>query len=247
MVILDGETLLCAGKNDQAQLGNGEVCKRLPNFVRIPVPVKFSAISQGDTACVAISEADGSLWSWGSSNNGLLGLSTETTRVLIPTQIPNTHNFVQVSAGAKFALALTTDGHVCSFGWNYLGQLGLGDYENRFSPTMIETLPTINAISAGLDHAIVLDTSGEVWSFGDNSFNQFGISYRDLQGATFPHKLTGVKEIVQIASGNFHNLLLDSQSRVWAFGSNFDMQLGRKTTDRDHSQFRKYYSSALWW
>ena len=43
-----------------------------------------------------------------------------------------------------------------SFGYNYFGQLGLGDYTDRNVPTLIPNLNNVVDISPGAYHVIVL-------------------------------------------------------------------------------------------
>jgi alpha-tubulin suppressor-like RCC1 family protein len=104
--------------------------------------------------------------------DSILQVNWEIKQVSIPTQIPNTQKFIQVSSGDQFALGLDEDGHVWGFGLNSCGQLGLGDKENRNTPTMNEHLSDISFISSGYHHALFLDSHGDLWSFGNNSAGQ---------------------------------------------------------------------------
>jgi alpha-tubulin suppressor-like RCC1 family protein len=94
-----------------------------------------------------------------------LGQGEEVKYLTQPTQIPDTHSFVQISAGHQFSLALDSDEHgfnehVWSFGNGMYDCLGLGDgEENRYKPTRIESLSNIKSISAGNQFGIVLDHS----------------------------------------------------------------------------------------
>lgn len=56
----------------------------------------------------------------------------------VPTQIPNTENFISIVAGESFSLALDSSGSIWSFGYNLYGRLGVGDEEQRTRPTKIE-------------------------------------------------------------------------------------------------------------
>ena len=63
---------------------------------------------------------------------------------------------------------LLEGGAVVSFGFGHRGQLGLGDEENRRTPTRINSLMGQKAlqVSAGLQHSLVLLDGGGVVSFG---------------------------------------------------------------------------------
>ncbi len=43
-----------------------------------------------------------------------------------------------------------------SFGSNYYGQLGLGDYTDRYAPTLISNLNNVIDISLGFYHSLFL-------------------------------------------------------------------------------------------
>ena len=71
-----------------------------------------------------------------------------------------------VAAGAMHSLVLTESGEVYAWGDNDDGQLGLGDREERLTPTKVEGLPKVKAIAAGGVHSLALTESGEVYAWG---------------------------------------------------------------------------------
>lgn len=89
-----------------------------------------------------LTTTSGSVLSFGTNNSyNILGRE-DTINQLSSDQykeIEGLKNIVKVSAGKNHCLALTNDGQVYSWGCNTSGQLGLGDYETRTRPTMIET------------------------------------------------------------------------------------------------------------
>jgi alpha-tubulin suppressor-like RCC1 family protein len=233
-MILDGSGYyyFACGNNPSGQLGTGD-CELWETFTRVNLPVTFISISPGLNHNLAIAEIDRSLWSWGLNNFGQLGLGdTKFTHKTQPTQIPNTHSFVQVSAGYDFSLALDSDGRVWSFGDTSYGRIGLESKKSHIaSPTQIESLSVeIISISAGSIHGIVLDKSGSLWSFGYNLYGQLGLG--DYCSRSSPCKIEGVENIVQISSGKSHNLVLDVLGCVWSFGHNGKGQLGLSDTQR---------------
>ena len=44
---------------------------------------------------------------------------------------PSALRFDQVACGSEHSMALTTEGDLYSWGLNFKGQLGVGDFENR--------------------------------------------------------------------------------------------------------------------
>lgn len=106
--------------------------------------------------------------------------------------------------------------NVLSFGQNDCGQLGLGDFESRSSPTKMVKLPRIISISIGEGNTLLLDDQGFVWYCGILCSDSIDI----------PTKLVDVKNIIKMASGRYHSLLLDNEGSVFAFGNNKWGQLG---------------------
>ena len=55
-------------------------------------------------------------------------------------------SFQQVSCGSEHSFALSKDGEIYSWGLNFKGQLGLGDFENRHEPTLVESLVPLDSL-----------------------------------------------------------------------------------------------------
>ena len=78
--------------------------------------------------------------------------------------------FQNVSVGYNYAIGITTNGLLFSYGLNDRGQLGLGDYFDRKQFTMVEFLKEngekMKEISCGNKHAISRTTNGKVYTWG---------------------------------------------------------------------------------
>jgi alpha-tubulin suppressor-like RCC1 family protein len=96
----------------------------------------------------------------------------------------------------------------------------------------------ISSVTAGLSHALLLSSTGRVFSLAASS-NAFpmhgelgipGLTWMTRPDGHFdqPHELGTLQgfDIKAIASGDHHNLVLDSAGRVFAFGDNSSGQLG---------------------
>jgi alpha-tubulin suppressor-like RCC1 family protein len=219
-----GNEVYSCGANRDCQLGTGNDQDQLQP-VKILLPVNLICISAGSSApmyhssyTVAVGE-DESLWSWGNNSCGQLGLGESVTPVTVPAQIPHTRSFVSVSSGSLFILALDSQGSVWSCGSNQYGQLGVGDFINRRTPTQIRDVPCIQMVSASEYRGVILDINGLMWSFGSNCVG-------NATQRCYPCEILGVKDIVEISSGSHHTLALDSLGGVWSFGYNGYGQLG---------------------
>lgn len=105
-----------------------------------------------------------------------------STRIgsISPTIIPLSLEITisQIAAGLHHSVLLTQNGDVYTFGSNQFGQLGTGDFKNRYTPTKINieyiTNDQIIQVAAGSNHTVLLSSSGNVFSFGSNQYGQLG-------------------------------------------------------------------------
>jgi alpha-tubulin suppressor-like RCC1 family protein len=103
-----------------------------------------------------------------------------------PTQVGSLSSWRQISGGinADNFSAIKTDGSLWTWGHNQYGQLGLGDVNNRSSPTQVGFLTNWASVSNGYWHATALKTDGTLWTWGNNSLGQLGLG--DLTNYSSP-------------------------------------------------------------
>ncbi len=58
-----------------------------------------------------------------------------------------------------------------------MGQLGLSDCRNRWSPVLVDALWALPVVqlAAGESHSLALTSNGYMFSWGDNSHGQLGL------------------------------------------------------------------------
>jgi alpha-tubulin suppressor-like RCC1 family protein len=86
-----------------------------------------------------------SVWVFGSSDCGELGLGDRTPRST-PTR-QSSMNGMEVIAGGYHIIGVAHDGSIYGVGYNKLGQLGLSDSETRFYFTKIPDVTLFTKIS----------------------------------------------------------------------------------------------------
>jgi len=243
MIIDMNDNVWSFGDNDNGQLGLGDSGEETNRTKPAQIPgIKAKQIACGYYHSMIIDIND-NVWSFGNNgsvlfkNNGggQLGLGDNTNRNT-PTQIPNI-KATQISCGDDFSMIIDTNSNVWSFGHNYYGQLGLGDNgvnTDRNKPTQI---PDIKAkqIACGRDHAMIIDTDNNVMSFGFNYRGQLGLgdNGENVEENMDRNKPTQIQDIKakQIACGDTHSMIIDTNNQVWSFGNNEYGQLG--TYDND--------------
>ncbi len=191
-VVLDSGNVWAWGWNEDGQLGDGTTDNRV-----IPVQTCLTAgcdaylggiteLSAGFYHTVALKD-DGTVWAWGSNLFGQIGNNTETDSPL-PTQvcIDNTcdvflSGITALATSVLHTIALSDNGTLWAWSWNFYGQLGDGSTNDRLMAVPVcaslgcdSYMSDIEAIAAGFDHTVALKKDGTVWTWGANNAGQLG-------------------------------------------------------------------------
>jgi len=194
----------CWGPNGAGQLGLDDTSSRGDgpgemgaslSFVKLGLPpgVTVAEISAGLYHTCALS-SDGRVKCWGYNGSGQLGLGDTSSRGDGPGEMGATLPFVdlgpgvtvvEISAGGHHTCALSSDGRVKCWGYNFDGQLGLGDTSHRGDGPgeMGASLPFVDLglgvtairIRAGGGHTCALLAGGSVKCWGNNGHGQLGL------------------------------------------------------------------------
>ena len=142
-ITADG-SLFSWGENDRGQLGVGDTEDRqVPTLVTglQGKQVVHVTAEQFYTICTT---ALGSVFTWGASDNGQLGLGDFEFNVLVPTLVRGelqNKQVVQVAAGEEHSACVTRDGSVYTWGSNFESQLGVTDVDDADLPVLVQQLP----------------------------------------------------------------------------------------------------------
>ena len=149
------------------------------------VPITPQVAAGGLHTCALLSS--GAMKCWGSNNYGQLGLGN-TDDVNIPTDLPVFEGGARataISAGARHTCALFENGAVKCWGYNAIGQLGLGNTINVNLQTVDLDLGSgvkVTAIRAGGFHTCALFDNGAVKCWGFNKYGQLGLGDTNNRG-----------------------------------------------------------------
>ena len=161
----------------------------------------------------------GTLWTWGSNQEGQLGAETQETGVdregnqvaVSGTSLAVLEDVRSVAAGGDFTVALKTDGTLWAWGGNDYGQLGNGTVVSAAQP--VQVLDQVTAVSAGDYHVAAIRADGTLWTWGDNLYGQLGDGTRDSVSA--PHQvLTDVRFVVM---GDYHAAAISTDGTLYTF------------------------------
>jgi hypothetical protein len=224
------------GDNGRGELGNDTTTNSdVP--VQVPGVAGVTQIAAGNGFSVALTSS-GNVLTWGDDSYGELGGDYAgrfgySTR---PVHVHGLTGVTQIAAGGRFILALRSDGTVWAWGQNGSGQLGNGATTNSDVPVQVTGLSRVTQIAAGSDSAMAALTKGfittltTVWTWGANDDGQLG------DGTTIsrstPEQVSGidVPNVRGISAGDGFSMVLGSDGTVWAWGADYDGQLGNAAT-----------------
>ena len=240
-------TLATWGDNDYGELGNNST-----TYGAVPVAVIRTGVLAGKTVAGIAAGAnhylvlcsDSTLAAWGNNSSGQLGnnnsSSSQVPVAVIRTGVLAGKIVTAIAAGASHCLAVCSDGTAAAWGNNSVGQLGDGTTTNSLVPLDITRSgvlagKTVVAVSAGAgsSHSLALCADGTVDAWGDNSGRQLGNNSSTSSNVPVEVSRAGVlnnRNVVAVAAGTYHNVVLCADGTVAAWGGNSYGVLGNGGT-----------------
>lgn len=137
----EGGKLFTWGDGDKGKLGHdGKEKKLLPTCVAELVDLDFVQVGCGRMLTVALTN-EGVVYTMGSAVHGQLGNPKAKDKSITVVEGNLKEEFIrEIASGSYHVAVLTTGGNVYTWGKGENGQLGLGDVEDRNTPTSVESL-----------------------------------------------------------------------------------------------------------
>lgn len=239
--LLSGEesrAVVCWGRNDRGQLGDGSDSRSsAPRTVDMPPASKIAA-GAAHTCAIDVYQ---NLWCWGANEDGQLGDggsedSWSPQWVALPGPV------VDVAAGGAHTCAVLADQTVTCWGANSRGQVGIDPSEAVRAPVVVAGLDRAIGVAAGHAHTCAIRADegampgepGGLWCWGANGRGQLGDGSE--QDASRPVNL-GLSQVSSVSAGVQHTCAV-ADERVLCWGGNDFGQVGDGTRrDRDHPVF----------
>ena len=233
----DTNTVYASGENQFAQLGNGFTGYDIKAPLAVALPEGFDgkivSVAAGLLHGSFLTE-DGDVYVWGRGLSGRLGLGDEEDR-LVATKIEgdlDDETVVAVNHGNGVSFAITEDGTLYGWGQNNIGQLGLGDEENRLTPTLIDIDgKKVLAVSSGTSHTLVLAEDGTVYGFGGNRDGQAAPDQLEgpgdpINNVLTPFKIPGLPDnVIGVTADTQTSFAVTSDGKLFGWGENSFGQL----------------------
>eukprot|EP00118_Oscarella_pearsei_P012776 m.96474 g.96474 ORF g.96474 m.96474 type:complete len:1516 (+) comp36911_c0_seq7:44-4591(+) len=230
---VDSSFLLASIDRDLAPLATiqnlGEMRRRA---MTQSATIQVSPLACGSTHAAVV--IDGDVYTWGQSKDGRLGtgdIVADGGKLSSPLRVEILHmmgtRVLAVSCGAEHTIALCTDG-VYTWGSSKHGQLGLGDTRSQTRPVRVAELTdkVCLAVVCGQYHSLALTQDRKTWSWGWNVHGQLGLGHVEDMLTPAHIKTLDMYNVLKMAAGCHHSVVLTAKGRVLTFGSNFLGQLG---------------------
>jgi E3 ubiquitin-protein ligase HERC4 len=228
---VDGE-ILGWGDNREGQLAQKHDKHpqiKSPSPIALPSKRTVVQVACGAHHSLAMTE-DGQVYSWGKNTHCQLGYYTSDPRVVKPrcisylTSVPVT----RLAAGGRHSVALTVCGNALAWGSNEFGQLGLGHFNDKRTPTHLDITNT-HQVACGQDHTVFLSKGGSVSTCGSNRYGQLGRGEKGYH-YSLPAIIMSIaftSPIGQVACGKYHTVLLEKyHGQLISFGRCHKGQVG---------------------
>ncbi|MBN9106926.1 MAG: hypothetical protein J0I14_18210 [Propionibacteriaceae bacterium] len=191
----------------------------------------FTKVAVGSTHACGI--ANGTVYCWGTSSSGALGLGG-TTQARVPTAVTGgdlgSKAVTDVTAGDDFTCAVAVSGKAYCWGRGTNGQLGSGSQSSSSTPRTVATLSAVTSISAGAAHACAV-AAGKAYCWGQGSSGQLGnggSSQKESPEAVRTDGVLAGRTVASVAAGGAHSCVV-ADGRAFCWGANGSGQLGSAT------------------
>lgn len=173
--------------------------------------MSYRAESSDGHSC-AIARFSGDVYCWGRNTFGGVGDGTAINRQapVNISQIPGSSLYgktvTQISQGWVHTCALTTDNHMHCWGYNGMGNLGIGNVSHRYLPVDITTVSgsqlngkQITKMALGGHHTCAYSPGNGLYCWGWNPYGQVGDGSSSGSNRLYP---------VRVYTSSFDNLAL---------------------------------------
>lgn len=229
------------GYNNYGQLGLNDTNNRYSPTTLYKNYFDVRKVSAGyDFASIILS--DGSLFVWGSEEDGKLGNGSDgVSYQSSPISLNLQYKFRDISCGYNHMGSITDGGLLFLWGNGTSGQLGEGSFNSYTTPYQVSSAAWVS-ISCGKNFTYAINTSQEMRSCGLNDDGQLGIGNTNST-AVFTQVVSPTSYWSQISCGKSHAVGISSDGRLFGTGSNNYGQIGIGNAS---SVFRSMSSLREW-
>ena len=169
--LLASGSVLCWGRGDEGQLGNGGTANT-NSPVTVTGITTATAISAGNFhTCARLASSE--IRCWGRGDEGQLG-NNAFADSSTPVDTQNDLNAAEITSGGFHSCLRSQFGSVRCWGRGDQGQIGNGGLVNVGSPVQASIVSNVTALDAGRSHTCGLLQNGTLQCWGYDEFGQLG-------------------------------------------------------------------------
>jgi len=220
--------LYAAGKNDQGQLGIGNVTdKSTPTLV--VGGYSFTNVVATEKFAIAL-DASGNPYKWGQ------GAPASAAAASSPVLLAGGLTFVDIAVCKDSAQFLKSNGSLYAMGNNSAGQIGDGTVTSRSSITAViggfSFSKIFNSDGSGVSGQesiyAISKAGGQLYCWGDNTQGQLGLG--DVVARSSPCLIAGTFSYKEVSTDSDTVVMLGEDGSIITVGNNFTGQLGQNIT-----------------
>lgn len=109
-----------------------------------------------------------------------------------------------------------------AWGYNFDGELGLGDRVHRSSPVQVGSLTNWRLVACGEYHTLAIKTDGTLWSWGHNGNVSLvgGLGLGDQVHRSSPVQVGSLTNWKLVTGGAYFSVAIKTDGTLWAWGGN---------------------------
>jgi len=213
-------TLWGWGNNLLGQLGDNSIINKSSPVQTVAGGNDWKQVTHAENSTIAL-KADGTLWTWGSNANGLLGDGTTINRSSPVQTIAGGSTWKSIntsSVGEGHVVAIKTDGTMWAWGRNDSGQLGDGTTISKSSPVQIfNTVRGWRSVSHS-NHTLAIKFDGSLWGWGTNTSGQLGDN-TTVSKSSIVQTVSNGYDWKQCVAGGSSSIALKKDGTLWHWGA----------------------------
>ncbi len=242
-------SLWCWGSNGTGSLGIGANSNNQTSPVREATNAtdwRYVAISAGHSCAIKI---NGSLWCWGSDQDGRLGDGSVTgNQTTLVRESTNATDWLQLSAGGIHNCAIKTNRSLWCWGYDNNGQIGNGANTDLLSSPVRESTNATDwsQVSGGERHTCATKTNGALYCWGLDNGGQLGNGPTSTDQPSPVRESTNATDWIAVSAGGQHSCAIKTNGSLWCWGNGGSGQLGNGGTGSQNSPVRESTSATDW-
>jgi alpha-tubulin suppressor-like RCC1 family protein len=235
------------GAGSNGALGNASTTDRSTPVTTFAGGANWKQISLGDLDTVAI-KTDGTLWTWGAGDYGVLGNNQTTNKSTPVTTFAGGNNWKQVACGRHHMAAIKTDGTLWTWGRVVYGALGnASTFINRTTEvTTFAGGTNWKQVSCSGRSTAAIKTDGTLWTWGSGTSGRLGNGVTTGTISTPVTTFAGGTNWKQVDCGYSHVAAIKTDGTLWTWGIGSNGILGNNQTTNKSTPVTTFAGGTDW-